>query len=139
MSFITKQELTSHIYEENMDVISRDDDQKVTDAIDSAVSEAKTYLNRFDVETLFARTGSDRDPILVLYIKDIAKWHFIPNCNAGVDYTAALDRYEKAIEFLKRIQNPKAGVPLGWPVFTEPEGIDTPFHIMSNHKRGNYY
>ena len=139
MSYITKEELTSHIYAEDMDVITRGDDQKITDAINSAVGEAKIYLSRFDLPALFAKTDDERDPILVLYIKDIAKWHFIPNSNAGIDYANALDRYEKAIAWLKVIQKPSTGVPLGWPVITEPEGIDQEFQVRSRPKRGNYY
>jgi len=44
MAFLTKNELKTHLYEENVDVISRNDETILTAAIDAAVQEAKGYL-----------------------------------------------------------------------------------------------
>jgi len=140
MSFITEQELTSHIRAENISAISRGDETKAPAAIDAAIQEAKSLLSKYDCDTLFSRTGDDRDPILMLYVKDIGKWHFLAVCNAGVDYEAAESRYDKAVSWLTKVQNSKA-IMRDWPLYVEPgqtEPINT-FLINSNPKRGNHY
>lgn len=134
--FISKAEFTSHIYEENLNVISRDDDTKVTSAISAAMEEATGYMSRFDFATLFAALADDRDPILMMYIKDIAKWHFINICNASVDLELAESRYKKAIAWLDKVQSGKV-VPR-WPLAVD-ETTANSFHIRSSTKRGNYY
>ena len=138
MSFITEEEFTSHVYEENIDIISRDDPGKLEEAIDAAVSEASGYMSRFDSDTLFAATGSERDPILVMYIKDIAKWHFMNICNAGTDLTLVQDRYEKAIKWFEKVQAGRV-VPRNWPLINDEVSSPNYFHVKSNPKRGNYY
>lgn len=136
MAFISKDEFTSHIYEENLNVISRDDDTKISAAINAAIEEATGYMSRFDFATLFAAVADDRDPILMMYVKDIAKWHFINICNASVDLELAGDRYKKAIAWLDKVQSGRV-VPR-WPLAVDETNAYS-FHIRSSVKRGNYY
>ncbi|MGB4774745.1 MAG: phage protein Gp36 family protein [Daejeonella sp.] len=138
MSYITKYEFTTHIYEEKMDIISRANDSKIIDALTAAVAEATGYLSKYDTTALFAREGEDRDPILMLFMKDLAKWHFCNVSNAGIDLELAKERYDMAIKWLDKVQSGKI-VPAGWPY---PEGEDAAaftFIVNSNPKRGNYY
>lgn len=136
MAFISKAEFTSHMYEENLNAISRDDDTKISSALSAAIEEATGYMSRFDHQALFAATGDERDPILMMYVKDIAKWHFINICNASVDLELAGDRYKKAIAWFDKVQSGKV-VPR-WPVAVDETSASN-FHIRSNVKRGNYY
>lgn len=138
MSYITKEEFTTHVYEENQQVISRGDDTKVDTALSAAISEATGYLSRFDTDSLFAATAENRDPILIMYLKDIAKWHFFNISNAGGDIELAKERYDMAIKWLDKVQSGRV-TPKGWPY---PEGDNLPvpsFIISSRPKRGNYY
>ena len=52
----------------------------------------------YDTEAIFAATGNNRNPILLLYIKDIAVWHFINLANPNVEMQLRQDRYEKAVK-----------------------------------------
>lgn len=138
MSFITPEELASHIRIENAQAISRGDEAKAPEAINAAMTEAQGYMSRYDYDTIFSMAGVDRNPILMMYIKEIAKWHFISVCNAGVDYKSAEDRYDKAIIWLKNLQAGKV-VMRDWPLFQDGEEPSNSFTIRSNEKRGNHF
>lgn len=77
--------MTTHIYEEDMDTISHGDDAAMMSAIDAAIEEVQGYLTKYDTGKIFAARGKERNPILLLFVKDIAAWHFCNICNAGVD------------------------------------------------------
>lgn len=102
--FISNQELKTHLYGESVEAITDGDDTILTAAVDGAVVEAKGYLAAFDRTAIFEATGSSRNPLLLIFIKDIAVWHFINLCNAGTDLKLRQDRYERAINWLKAIQ-----------------------------------
>ncbi|TZF81810.1 DUF1320 domain-containing protein [Pedobacter sp. BS3] len=135
--FLTKEDLFTHIYEGAIDAISDNDVQLLNSAIAAAVSEATGYLSRFDTNALFAAEGGDRDASLLLFMKDVAKWHFINVANPGVEYEAAKERYQLAIKWLEKIQAGKIS-PAGWPL-PESEQDLPPFIITSRPKRGNYF
>ncbi len=133
MPLITILDLATHIYPEGMDVISRDDDTKVQDAIDSAILQASQYLARYDTAAIFATEDSEEKKLyanLVVYVKDIAKWHFIAVSNATVDLGLAEIRYTAALKELKDIRE---NIQPGWPLLEE-EVSDKPFRSGSNPK-----
>jgi phage gp36-like protein len=102
--FLTIIELNTHLYTENVEVITRGDDTIPQAAIDAAIAEAKGYLNAFDVAAVFAKTGSNRNALLLTFVKDIAAWHLLVLCNAGVEMKLRQDRYERAISWLNAVQ-----------------------------------
>ncbi len=104
MAFLTIAELSSHLYTENIDVINRGDDTLTQAAIDAAISEAKGYLGQYDVDVVFAKTGSERNALLLVFVKDIATWHFLVLCNAGTELELRQNRYERAVAWLKAVQ-----------------------------------
>lgn len=122
MSFITEQEFTTHIYEEAIEKIKRGDDNKFTEAINTAVGRARRSLGRYDVDLIFAASGNEREKYaeLITYIKDIAKFHFIKVANVQVDYQIAEKSYEEAIKELDKIRTGD-DVP-GWPLALNPAG-----------------
>lgn len=105
MAYLTIEDMYTHIYKENMDTISRGDDAAMLSAIDAAIAEASGYLTRYDTKKIFAATGKNRNAILLLFVKDIAAWHFVNLCNAGVDLDLREKRYDRAVEWLKNNQN----------------------------------
>ncbi|MGV3705439.1 MAG: hypothetical protein ACO1NU_08675 [Arcticibacter sp.] len=136
MEFISKQDFTSHIYEESMGVISRDDDQKVQEALQIGMQTAARYLGRYNTALIFTSSGDDKLKYaeLITYIKDIAKWHFIAVCNVTVDLELAERRYKSALTELGKIQ---AGSFLsGWPVLNE--STVRPFRSGSQKKFNHY-
>ncbi len=118
--FITQEELKTHLYRENIDTISREDDSILQAAIDGAIAEAKGYLSAYDREQIFSKTGEERNALLLIFIKDIAVWHFIVLCNAGTELELREARYKSAIAWLKGVQ--KGDISPDLPTAIEPDG-----------------
>lgn len=142
MAYLELHELYTHIYEENADTISRGDDTIPLAAIDAAVSEAKGYLGRFDTDNIFGARGKQRDALLLVFVKDLASWHFVNLCNAGVDMDLREKRYDRAVEWLKAVQ--KGNVTPDLP--EKQQSGDTsgksaigPIVFGSNRKRDNHF
>lgn len=141
MAYLEIEEMTTHIYQEDMDTISHGDDAAMMSAIDAAIEEVQGYLVKYDANRIFAARGKERNPILLLFIKDVAAWHFCNICNAGVDIEMREKRYDRAIEWLKNNQNRKnPNLPAA------PENTDahcpqcnSDFAFGSNRKRDNHY
>lgn len=104
MAFLTPTELETHLYKENIEAIGREDETILLSAIDAAIQEAYGYLGAYDRERIFNSTGSERNALLLIFIKDIAVWHFINLCNAGTDLELRQDRYERAVSWLRAVQ-----------------------------------
>ena len=102
--YLTPSELTSHLYRESLDTISREDEAPILAAIDAAISEARGYLTAYDTHTLFAAEGEARNALLLLFVKDIAVWHFVNLCNAGTDLDLREKRYDRAVSWLRQVQ-----------------------------------
>lgn len=134
---LLKADLTTHLYNEQITAISRNDDTLIDESIDAAIAEAKSYLNRFDIDTIFGETADSRDKILLMWLKDMATWHFINLANAAADMEHREGRYKSAIKWLEKVQSGKV-VPEGWPL-TTVTGQDTSFHVTSQTKRETNY
>lgn len=141
MAFLTTTQMQTHIYGSVSNAISKGNDTVMQDAIDAAITEAKGYLSRYRVEQLFDNVDNEptwiADPILLMYVKNIAKWHFTILGNANIDLEDAEIRYNQAIKWLSGVQAGKI-VPIGFPSAT-PEDKATFFHFSSNRKRRNHY
>jgi phage gp36-like protein len=139
MAYISTDELKTHLYAENIDVIARSDDTIIQAAIEAAVVEAKGYLTAFDIKAEFEKVKSDpdtRNALLLIFIKDIAVWHFVNLCNAGTDLQLRQDRYERAIDWLKSVQ--KGNVTPDLPAL--PDDTKTGLILFSsNQKRNNHF
>jgi phage gp36-like protein len=139
MAFLEKSDLESHLYEESIDVITREDDDLVTAAIDAAIGEAKGYLGAYDTDSIFDEAGSDRNALLLVFCKDIAIWHLVVLCNAGADMALRQDRYERAIAWLKGVQ--KGDIAADLPKAEDEDGEETGAIIRygSNDQRTNHF
>lgn len=135
MPFLTKADLTSIIYEEDINVITEGDDSKVTSAIDAATGEASGYMDRYDIDGVFAL--NPKDPILFESCKAIACWYLIAACPANQNTKDIKERVSDARTWLLRVQSGKIK-PRGWPSIAPPEKA-TFFHMSSNPKRGNHF
>ena len=134
MSYLTAEDIKTHLYSENVEVISRGDNTLLVAAIDAALAEVKGYLTAYDIATEFEKKGDKRNAILVVFLKDIAVWHFLTLCNAGSDLQLRQDKYERAIDWLKSVQ--KGSVVPDLPALEKPTGT---FLSNSNRKRINHY
>ena len=48
MAYLEVEEMTTHIYEDDMDTISHGDDAAMMSAIDAAIEEVQGYLTKYD-------------------------------------------------------------------------------------------
>lgn len=138
MEFITREDFLTHMYDGVIDAISNDDNDKLEEAIDSAIGEACGYLARFDLDAIL--TSQDRKTYanLKTWVKDIAKWHFIAVCNVATDLELAESRYKEATKRLMEIQKGLV-TPRGWAMPTDDIDDTGAFTITSRPKRGNYF
>lgn len=138
--YISIEELKTHLRDETITAISGEDLTLLTMAITGAESEAKGYLHKFDIAAIWAKTGDQRDPLMTIWLKDIAVWHFINIANPGVDFSVRERRYNAAIAWFKGVQKgdivPDFPVPIDQNTGEEMNTSD--FLFGSNTKRGNY-
>lgn len=132
--YLSNEEMKTHLYQEDVDVISGGDDALMTAAIDAATQEAKGYLSAYDREVIFAASGETRNMLLLMFVKDIAAWHFLVICNAGTEYKIRQDRYERAIAWLKSVQ--KGDVTPDLPITETAKGVIT---FGSNEQKGQHF
>lgn len=101
--FLSPQELETHLYKESMETIDRMDETLLTAAIDAAVQEAAGYLGAYNREKII-NSPDKRNALLLLFVKDIAVWHFVNLCNAGCELDLREKRYDRAVSWLKQVQ-----------------------------------
>ena len=119
--FITVEEMQTVIYEHVMDDISVNDDATVQQCIEAAVSEMKSYLaSRYDVASIFAATGTDRDPLILEDTKVIAVWNLIRLSNSEIIYQQWRERYDRIIDFLKQVSD--GSITPDLPIATDEQG-----------------
>lgn len=144
MPIITQSDLSTHIYTEVLNEITRTDNTLVAKAINTAIQETKMYLNRYDLVALFGTDVASptvTDEYLKSIVKDITCWHLVRLSNVNVDYNVYRNNYYDAINALKTIMNGGAN-PDGWPyrdissnMLTDGDTVSWNSHI----KRENYF
>ncbi len=134
--YIEPNELTTHLGVEQIEAISDGDETMLQAAIDAAIVEAKSYLKAFDTTAEFAKTGTSRNALLIIFIKDIAVWHFINTCHVNTSIELRQDRYERATSWLKAVQKGEVSPDLSELPVDEQAAIIT---FKSNTKRENHY
>lgn len=143
MTYLTTEELHTHLHDEVVETITRGDSTIAEAAIDAAIQEASGYLTRFDTKRIFSASGSGRNKLLLIFVKDIAVWHLINLCNAGSDLELREKRYERAVDWLKAVQ--KGNVSPNLPEQATDEGAtdkNNPLGSIaygSNPKRTQHY
>lgn len=104
MPFLTPADIVSHLKTEIIEEVQGDNATALQDAVDAAISEMRGYISFYDVAAILATTGAAREPILLLYTKDLAVWHFIQLSNANIDLEFRETRYKLAIAWFEKVQ-----------------------------------
>lgn len=135
--FATPEDLKNTIYEYQVDQITDGDESIVLQALMAAESEVKSYLMgndkkewldgrpRYDVEAVFSKTGSERNPLILAHVLTIAKWRIAELCNVDFIYEKAKDRYDRAVDYLKQLSAGKinlSDLPVLGDSETNPDG-----------------
>jgi phage gp36-like protein len=136
--YISPTELTTHLGAEQIEAISDGDETLLTAAIDAGTQEAKSYLKAYDIDAELAKTGSARNALLMIFIKDIAVWHFINICHVNTSLELRQDRYKTALAWLKAVQKGEVLPDLPAIVDADGEANNLPYKVTSNPKRTNH-
>ena len=150
MDYLIKADLTTQIYPEIMDTITRADDTIINEAIGVAIDEAKGYLMRFNLPALFGNYTNQSAPVaptiadrnLKSKVKDMACWHLIKLANPNISLTLFRTAYEDAIKFLESVKKSQVA-PDGW--LYKPDDTTTDFNegamvgASSNTKKRNHW
>jgi len=138
MSFLTTNDLLTAIYPEQLDAITREDDTFPQFALDAAEEEMKGFLSpKYLVSTIFAKTGTERNKLVVLLCRDMAVWHLINLSNPGIDFESKKARYERAVRWCEQIQSGKVNPPDL--ELNDDDVTNNEILMSSNDKRTNHY
>lgn len=136
MPFLAKSDLSLSILTDELDEITRGTDAIVTEAIDSATGEAKTYLfDSYDTDAIFSATGSNRNAMVVQVVRDIAIYRIVASCQAGINMDDRQERYDAAIAWLRMVKKQETFPDLPVRAVTK----QTIVRSGSKPKRGNYF
>lgn len=136
--FLSNDEIKTHLYGEKIDTITRMDLTIITSAINAAIAEVKSYLSAYDTDVIFSAAGDERNPILLLYTKDIAVWHFVQLANPNTDLQLRLERYEKAVSWFDKIMRGQVAPDL--PLKSDPDAPENNFiRFGGNTPRKSYF
>lgn len=121
MAFLTEKDYVAVAGEASLKVLQQNDEENRNTAEIAAIDEIKGYLNsRYDAEQVFAETGENRSPVIVMRTVDIALYHLVSAMPNRMGYEIREIRYKRAIEWLKEVQEGK--IAAGLPEMTGPDG-----------------
>lgn len=151
--FLTQIELKSALYNYQLEQITEGDDTITEMGIAAAVEEVKSYLTsnnkktwadgrpRYDATAIFSAIGAARNALILEITKTVAEWHIIKLCNADIIYSHVKERYDRAIDYLTKLQKGDitiGGLPLLPTTPTNPtEPTELPFR-MGGRKKFNH-
>ena len=140
-NFITREDYPSSIRTEFLDRVIREDENILEIVENQAVAEMKGYLSaRYDCDDAFSKTGDGRNDLLLMFAKDIAVYHLC-SIREGLMTQTRIDRYERAVEWLKGVQKGEVTVD-GLARVKEEAGSgssSSEFQMRSDRKRINHF
>lgn len=113
--FLEIDELRSVMYSYQLETIIENDNTIAVMAINSAVSEMKSYLNpsnqkqwndgrpQYDVNKIFSAQAGDRDALIMEICKDIALYRICRLANVDIIHEHVKERYDRAIDWLEKV------------------------------------
>jgi len=135
--FIEKTDLLSVIDLRELEEVSEGDDTVIDAMLYAAVDEMRAYLSdNYDIDTIFSKTGDDRNKMLVRIANDIAVYHLTAKSVAGQDKEDRRERYDRDIEWLKMVSQKTQYTDLDQAI---EDDEDAEVNYGSNKKRRNYY
>lgn len=136
---ITIADLTLAQYADQTAEIARDSQPLLLQKIDIATEEVRSYLNRYDADTMLGNTW--QNPYFKQLCVNVVQYHLVQLGLPGIYYETARERYEDAIKYLEKVQ--KGLLLPNWPL--RPQDDNTPMdeagnlQWSSNLKRKNHY
>ena len=113
--FISIEELSSAIYNYQLEQITEGNSDIVQMAINAAIEEMKSYLSpnlqsqyrdgrkRYDVEAIFNAEDNDRNALILELAKSIAVYYICRLANVDIIHEQVKQRYDRAIDWLEKV------------------------------------
>lgn len=144
MPYLTISELKTHLYQEIIEEIIRDDASIADEAIAAAIDMAKAYLSKYDLVKLFGSESAEPEvtsPALKRIIKDLACWYVLTLGNANIQMELFKELSDNALKWLRDIQKGLSNP--DWP-YRDTSVMDKPapgdaIEFSSNPKRNNHW
>lgn len=104
--FIEIAELNTVAAEYKLEEITDYDDSIAQQCILAAVKRVRRMLSgRYDVDSIFAAKGEERDAELLEICKNIALWFLVRRCNVDILYNRVKETYDRDMEYLEELKN----------------------------------
>ncbi len=138
--FITPEDYGASIHQEILDALTRSDQSIVEICEDRAVAEMRGYIAaRYDCDRVFSAEGGERNQHVLMRALDIAIYHIFSIHTPRNMSQIRVDRYERAVEWLKGVQKGIIAVD-GLPMVEEERrSAASQYQIRSNPKRQNRF
>lgn len=138
--FINPEDYDASIHREILDAVIRSDRQIVEICEDRAIAQMRGYLAaRYDCNRVFAAEGDGRNQLVLMMALDIAIYHIFSIHDPRKMSQIRIDRYERAIEWLKGVRSGDISVD-GLPEVEEAaKDAASQFQVRSNPKRINRF
>jgi len=99
-----------------------------------AIEEISGYLRpKYNVQSVFSATGTDRNSHIVMITCDIALYHLYSSLGSKMGIDIRKERYERAIKWLEGVQ--KGTVVPDLPLAVSPSGEEVSPVIFGSEKR----
>ncbi len=138
--FITIKDYDATLHREILDSLVREDEALIEVCEDRAIAEMRSYMSQvYDCDKIFAARDAERNQLVMMFAIDIAVYHIFCIHNPHNMSQIRIDRYDRAVEWLKGIQKGTIRVD-GLPAAETPQGEApaTPYLISSNPKQHNF-
>ncbi len=138
--FIQTSDYNASIHREIIETITRGDDEVVEICEDRAVDEMRSYLSgRYDCNAIFAARGEDRNTLILMMAIDITIYHIFSIHNPQKLSQVRVDRYNRAVEWLKAVAAGKISIADAPLLPEETLKKNAPTLIKGNPKKDQHF
>lgn len=104
MPFLIFEDYKTLIKDDVLQAVMDNDKTIVLEVEQMAQAEMESYLNqRYDVAHIFNKTGTARQPLILMYMIDIVLYHIHARINPKFIPDIRKDRYDIAISWLNKV------------------------------------
>lgn len=138
--FIQTSDYNASIHREIIETITRGDDEVVEICEDRAVDEMRSYLSgRYDCDAIFAARGVERNTLILMMAIDITIYHIFSIHNPQKLSQVRVDRYNRAVEWLKAVAAGKISIADAPLLPEETLKKNAPTLIKGNPKKDQHF
>ena len=138
--FIQTFDYNASIHREIIETVTRGDEAVVEICEDRAIEEMRSYLSsRYDCDAIFSARDGDRNKLILMMAIDITIYHIFSIHNPQKLSQVRVDRYNRAVEWLKAVAAGKISIPDAPLLPEETLRDNAPTLIKGNPKRDQHF